>query len=63
MAWQVVDDADEIVVELGPGQVRMGGCVVALPAQDGDELDVGLEEPAAFADGLEAAVDLERCVS
>jgi hypothetical protein len=30
-----------------------------LAAKDGDELGAGLEEAAAFADGLEAAVELE----
>ena len=55
----VVDDVDELVVELGAGGVVVGGGVVALAAQDGDELGTGLEEAAAFADGVEAAVELE----
>jgi hypothetical protein len=38
----------------------VGGGVVALAAQDGDELGAGVEESAAFADRLEAAVQLER---
>ena len=56
----VVDDVDEVVVEPGAGGVGVGGGVVALAAQDGDELGSGLVEAAAFADGLEAAVELER---
>ena len=56
----VVDDADEFVVEVGADGVGVGGGVVALAAQDGDELGAGLVEAAAFADGLEAAVELER---
>ena len=38
----------------------MADRVVALASQDVDELDVGVEEPAPFADGLEPAVELER---
>ena len=48
-----VDDADEIVVELCADGVGVAGGVVALAAEDGDELGAGLEEAAAFADGLE----------
>ena len=55
----VVDDVDQLVVEAGAGGVGVGGGVVALAAQDGDELGAGLVEAAAFADGLEAAVELE----
>src|SRR5215213_5729445 len=56
----VVDDVDQLVVEPGARRVGVGGGVVALAAQDGDELGTGLVEAAAFADGLEAAVELER---
>ena len=55
----VVDDAHEVVVELCAGEVGVVGGVVALAAQDGDELGAGLEEAAALADGLEPAVGLE----
>ena len=55
-----VDDSDELVVELGAGRVGVAGGVVALPAEDFDELDVGLVEPASLADGLEATVELKR---
>ena len=55
-----VDDVDEAVVEVGADGVGVGGGVVALAAQDGDELGAGFVEAAAFADGLEAAVQLER---
>jgi hypothetical protein len=33
--------------------------VVALASEDGEELGAGLVEPAAFADGLEPAVEFE----
>jgi hypothetical protein len=56
----VVDRLDELVVELGAGRVGVGEGVVALAAEDGDELGSGLIEAAAFADGLEPAVELER---
>ena len=55
----VVDDSDEFVVEGGANQVGVGCGVVALAAQDGDELGAGLVKAAAFADGLESAVKLE----
>ena len=54
----VVDDAHEVVVELGAGEVGVVGGVVALAAEDGDELGAGLEA-AALADGLEPAVEFE----
>lgn len=38
----------------------MRGGVVALAAEDVDELGSGLVEAAALADGLEATVKLER---
>ena len=56
---RVVDDADELVVELGAREVGVVGGVVALAAEDGDELGSGLEEAAAFADGVEPAVEFE----
>jgi hypothetical protein len=40
--------------------VVVGGGVVALAVQDGDELGAGLVEAASFADRLEPAVQLER---
>jgi len=55
----VIDDVDQLVVEPGSSVVGVGGGVVALAAQDGDERRSGLVEAAAFADGLEAAVELE----
>jgi hypothetical protein len=55
-----VDDPDEFVVEPGSGGVGVAGGVIALAEKDVDELDVGLVEPASLADGLEAAVQLER---
>ena len=55
-----VDDRDQLVVELGLGRVGMRGGVVALSAQDVDELDARLVEAATFADGPEAAVQLGR---
>lgn len=48
----VVDDAHEVVVELCAREVGVVGGVVALAAKDGDE-------PAAFADGLEPAVEFD----
>ncbi len=55
-----VDDRDQLVVERGPGGIRVSGGVVALAAQDFYELDAGLVETASLADGLEAAVQLGR---
>ena len=44
---------------MGADGVGVSGGVVALAAQDGDELGAGLVEAAPFADGLEAALELE----
>src|SRR3954453_14834694 len=55
----VVDDVQQAVVEVGADGVGVGGGVVSLAAQDGDELGAGVVEAAAFADRLEAAVELE----
>lgn len=55
-----VDDVDQVVVELCSQRVGVGGGVVSLSAQDVNEVDAGLVEPASFADRLEAAVELER---
>jgi hypothetical protein len=43
-----------LVVELGSERIGVVGGVVALSAEDVDELEVGLVEPASFTDGLEA---------
>ena len=55
----VVDDSDELVVERGASHVGVGNGVVALATEDGDELRTGFVEAAAFADGLESAVELD----
>ena len=55
----VVDDVDELVVELGACGVVVAVGVVALAAEDVEEGGAGFVEAAAFADGLEAAVELE----
>ena len=55
----VVDDSDEFVVEGGADNVVVGCGVIALAAQDGDEVGAGLVEATAFADGLEPAVELQ----
>ncbi len=51
-----VDGGEKIGEQGGAIGLVVVGCVVALAVQDGDELRAGLEEAAAFADGLELAV-------
>ena len=41
-------------MELGSERIGVVGGVVALSAEDVDELEVGLVEPASFTDGVEA---------
>ena len=54
-----LDGGEDLVEEVpAAGLVSVGG-VVALAEQDGDELGAGLEVDAAFADGFEAAVELD----
>jgi hypothetical protein len=52
-----VEAGEETVVEVTAAGLLVGVGVVALFAQGGFEIDGGLVEPAAFADGFEAAVD------
>ena len=47
----------EAFEELASVALAAVGGVVSLLAQDGDELRSGVEEPPAFADGLECAVE------
>jgi len=53
----VVDGVEQPGEELGAVVLMVVGGVVALLAEDGHELRSGLEEPAAFADALEGAVE------
>jgi hypothetical protein len=54
-SWVVVDAFEDFGEQLsGVGLVVVGG-VIVLTAEDGEELRAGLEEAAAFADGLEVA--------
>ena len=53
----VVDAVEEAVEELGAVVLVAVEGVVALASQDRDELGSGVEEPASFADRLEAAVE------
>ncbi len=59
MSGAGVDHSNQLVVELGSSRIGVRGGVVSLPAQDVDELDVGLVESASLAYGLEPAVQLE----
>ena len=55
-SWAVVDLVDEALEE-NDTVVLVAVCgVIALLAEDGDELRSGVEEPAEFADALEGAV-------
>ena len=52
-----VDLFNEAFEELNPVLLAEADGVVSLAPEDGQELGPGLEEPAALADGLEAAVE------
>jgi len=55
-----VDLLEEALEELSPVLLAVVDGVFALAPQDGQELGPGLEKAAAFADGLEGAIEADR---